>query len=125
MLTTLLRHATALAMSMPRLFPMRLWLPTAQFRLLTARSSSRTIFITKAGVCAMTIDNPPLLMNGATLKLVSTTANAHTLTYTAGFGGGTTSRDVATWGGAINDSLTLEAYNGVWWISSTRNVSVG
>lgn len=87
--------------------------------------SAGVVFVTKADVCAITIDNPPTNMTGAELKIVSTTANAHTVTYTAGFGGGTTSRDVATWGGAINDGMVIVAYNGVWYVSSTRNVTLG
>lgn len=84
-----------------------------------------TVMITKAGAAALTIDSPPKHMDGAELTIVSTTAQAHTLTYTPGFGGGTTSRDVATWGGAINDTLVLVAYNGIWWVKSARNVSLG
>lgn len=84
-----------------------------------------TVIVTKAGVCAMTIDTPPTSMNGATLTIVSTGAHAHTLTHTPGFGGGTTSRDVATWGGAISDGAVLVAYEGVWYVSSTRNVTLG
>lgn len=81
------------------------------------------VMVTKAGVCAMTIDNPP--SEGVhELKIVSTTAQAHTLTYTAGFGGGTTSRDVGTFGGAISDGMVLVGYGGVWYVSSTRNVTL-
>ncbi len=83
-----------------------------------------TVYITKAGVCAATLDTPPTNMNGATLKIISTTANAHTITHTPGFGGGTTARDVGTFGGAISDGMVISAYNGVWWVSSTRNVTI-
>ncbi len=82
------------------------------------------VIVTKAGVCAMTIDNPPT--EGVhNLKIVSTGAHAHTLTYTAGFGAGTTSRDVATWGGAVNDSLEIIGYSGTWHTLATRNVTLG
>lgn len=83
------------------------------------------VFVTKAGVAVMTIDDPPLNMDGAILHIVSETANAHTLTNTTGFGGGTTTRDVGTWGGAISDSMTLVADGGVWWVLATRNVTLG
>lgn len=84
--------------------------------------SDGVVIITKASAAALTIDDPPT--EGVhTLKIVSTTAAAHTVTYTAGFGGGTTSRDVATFGGAISDGMVLIGYNGVWYISSTRNVT--
>lgn len=83
------------------------------------------VIITKGTAAAITLDTPPTDMNGAELKIISTTAAAHTVTHTPGFGGGTTSRDVATWGGAISDGMVLVAYNGVWYVSSTRNVSLG
>jgi hypothetical protein len=83
-----------------------------------------TVIITKGTAAALTIDNPP--SEGVhSLKIVSTTAAAHTLDYTAGFGGGTTSRDRATWGGAISDGMVLIGYGGVWYVSSTRNVTLG
>lgn len=104
--------------------------PIAPGYLVLADSGAVTIadgrvFLTKATASAITIDNPPVAMNGATLHIISTTAAAHTVTYTAGFGGGTTARDVATFGGAINDGMVIVAHNGTWQISSTRNVTLG
>jgi hypothetical protein len=81
------------------------------------------VLITKADVAVLTLAAP--YKDGARLTIVSATAAAHTITNTAGFGGGTTSRDVATFGGAINDSIDLVSYNGVWWVVSTRNVTLG
>lgn len=63
--------------------------------------------------------------DGKELTFVSTTAQAHTVTCTAGFGGGTTARDVATFGGAINDGFKIVAYGGVWYDQYTRNVTFG
>lgn len=84
--------------------------------------SDGVVIITKGTAAAITIADPPT--EGVhVLTVVSTTAAAHTVTYTAGFGGGTTSRDVATWGGAINDGMVIVGYGGVWYISSTRNVT--
>lgn len=74
---------------------------------------------------AMTIIDPTLEQNGMTMMIVSTNASAQTLTYTAGFGGGTTARDVATFGGAVNDNIVIIAFNKVWWVLSTRNVTLG
>ena len=84
-----------------------------------------TVMVTKAGVCAITIANPAAGTDGARLKIISTTAQAHTVTYTAGFGGGTTARDVATFGGAINDGFEIVAYQGLWYVANTRNVTLG
>lgn len=80
--------------------------------------------IAVAGVGAMTIVDPTLAQNGMILIIEASTANAHTLTYTAGFNGGTTARDVATFGGAIGDNIVIFANNGVWWVISTRNVTL-
>lgn len=82
------------------------------------------VFITKGSAAALTIDNPPT--EGVhRLTVIATTAHAHTLTYTAGVGGGTTSRDVGTFGGAISDNIQLVSYNGVWYAEATRNVTLG
>lgn len=73
---------------------------------------------------AMTLSNPTQSLNGMIMTIISTNASAHTITYTAGFGGGTTTRDVATFGGAVNDNIVLQAVNGIWWVISTRNVTI-
>lgn len=83
------------------------------------------VSLNKAGVIAATIDTPPLNMNGAELTIISKTAQAHTLTHTPGFGGGTTARDVATFGGAISDNIVLVALDGVWYVKASRNVTLG
>ncbi len=88
---------------------------------LTATAGGQ-VMVTKAGVCAMTLPNP--IADGCTLVVIAATANAHTLTYTGGFGGAGTGQDVATFGGAINDSITLRSYNSLWYVVSTRNVTV-
>lgn len=86
---------------------------------------SRTFFITKAGVAAMTIADPTATTHdGLRLTFVSTTAQAHTLTNTTGFGAGGASLDVATWGGAIGDTMVIVAYQGKWYVESTRNVTL-
>lgn len=82
-------------------------------------------FIGSGGALAMTLASPTLAQNGMVMYIIASTAQAHTVTYTAGFGGGTTARDVATFGGAINDELAIIAVNGTWWVLSTRNVTLG
>ena len=47
-----------------------------------------TYVITKAGVCAITLGDPSKAQNGLRLTFRSATANAHTVTYTAGFSAG-------------------------------------
>lgn len=82
-------------------------------------------YIGSSGALAMTLANPSTAQNGMVMILIASTAQAHTVTYTAGFGGGTTARDVATFGGAINDEMVIYADSGVWWVISTRNVTLG
>lgn len=74
---------------------------------------------------AMTIVDPTRAQDGMRMVIYSVNASAHTLTYTAGFGGGTTARDVATFGGAVNDCIIIWANAGTWWVESTRNVTLG
>ena len=85
-----------------------------------------TVYVTKSTAAALTIANPPTTMDGSVLHIVAVTAAAHTVTYTAGFNGGSTSTDVATFGGAKGDSMTLTAYQGVWYtVGGLRNVTLG
>lgn len=76
-----------------------------------------------AGALAMTLAPPTKDEDGIILVITATTAQAHTVTYTAGFSQNTTSSDVCTFGGAINDGMVIYADTGVWRISSTRNVT--
>lgn len=85
-----------------------------------------TVLLTKAGVGAMTLAAPSTAQNGTRLRIVSTTAQAHTVTQTTpGFNNGSTASDVATFGGAIGDNFMIEAYNGVWYVLGLRNVTLG
>jgi len=86
-----------------------------------------TVIITKsASGAVLSLASPVATIDdGTEIDFISTTAQAHTVTNTAGFGGGTTSRDVATFGGAINDGFRIVAYQGVWYVKDTRNVTLG
>lgn len=81
-------------------------------------------FIGSAGALAMTLANPALYQNGMVMIIYASTAQAHTVTYTAGFFGTTTSSDVCTMGGAIGDNLVIYAQNGTWRALSTRNCTI-
>lgn len=78
-----------------------------------------TIFITKGSACAITLDAPPLTMNGAKLTFESTTDFAHTVTYTAGFNGGGSGADVATFANVAGNNFTVIAWQGVWYKHGT------
>ena len=81
--------------------------------------------VTKAGVAAMTLANPTdVTDDNKELTILSTTAQAHTLTVTGGFGNGSTGEDVATFSGAIGDNINLKAYGGYWYITGSHQVSV-
>jgi hypothetical protein len=56
--------------------------------------------------------------------IMATNASAHTVTYTAGFNGGTTARDVATFAAAIGNNLVIIAFNGVWWLVSQIGITL-
>lgn len=87
---------------------------------ITIPAYNKTHFITKAGVAAMTIADPTATTHdGVTLTFVATTANAHTLDNSAGsgfFSSGGAGKDVATFGGAIGDGITIIAYQGKWYV---------
>jgi len=74
----------------------------------------QTVYITKAGVCALTLDATVPADLAITVKFISLTANAHTLTYTAGFYGNTTTSDVALFAATVGASFTMQAKNGLW-----------
>lgn len=82
-------------------------------------------FIGSGGALAMTLASPEKWMDGMVMVLQASTAQAHTVTYTPGFYGNTTSSDVATFGGAIGDNLVIFATGGVWRPLTTRNVTFG
>lgn len=87
--------------------------------------SAGVVFLTKAGVAVMTIAAPAVGMDGAMLVIVSSTAQAHTVTFaTTGFNGGGAGSDVATFGGAIGDSMIIVAYDGDWLVVGNENVTL-
>lgn len=73
------------------------------------------VFLNAGSALAMTLANPSTDQNGMVMCIITKTAQAHTVTYTAGFGGGTTARDVATFTAAINNGFCIVASAGVWY----------
>lgn len=91
-------------------------------------TSNTTYYITKAGVAAMTLVDPTATTHdGLTLTFVSTTAQAHTLSNAAGsgFNAGGAATDVGTFGGAKGDGISVTAYQGIWYVLRTVNVTLG
>jgi hypothetical protein len=87
------------------------------------KSMQLTYVITKAGVCAVTLTAPSKAQNGLRITFRSATANAHTITYTAGVYGDTTSSDVLTFAAKVGASCTLEANAGTWGVIALANVT--
>lgn len=87
-----------------------------------------TVYITKAGVAALTLADPTATTDdGCELAIIAATAHAHTVSNAAGsgFNAGGAGADVGTFGGARGDSMLLEAYQGVWYVRNLRNVTLG
>jgi hypothetical protein len=82
------------------------------------------VFITKASAAALTLAAPQ--QDGARLTIVSTTAYAHTVTYSAGLGNAGDGKDTITFVAEVGAGLTLVSYNGYWWLvpGSAENVLV-
>jgi hypothetical protein len=59
------------------------------------------------------------------LTIINGTAHASTVNAGAGgFGGGGGGEDVATFSGAVGDSLSLIAYNGKWYITGVHQCTI-
>jgi hypothetical protein len=88
---------------------------------------SGVALLTKAdGAVAATLAAPtPTTDDGKILYIVSTTAQAHTITATTiGFNAAETTGDVATLGGAIGDGLVVVAYQGEWYVLANTNATI-
>lgn len=81
------------------------------------------VVLTKAGAGAITLAAPTAgTHDGIRVDVIAGSAQAHVLTVTGMAAGA--GQDVGTFGGAINDSCSLVAYNGGWYIlGAPRNVT--
>ena len=79
--------------------------------------------LSKAGVGAMTLAVPPKDMEGKMLTIVSTTAQAHTVTLDSGYYNGATNTK-GTYGGAIGDVFTLLVIGGNYCVVTNKNVTL-
>lgn len=100
--------------------------------------SDADVFVTTAGVNAMTLGNPVAGVypagtavmqalgapgdDGARLLVRSTTANAHTITTAANKING--NKHVITFSGAVTDFVELEAFNGIWWVIGSSGATL-
>lgn len=80
--------------------------------------------ITKAGVAALTLAAPAAADDGMIQQIVSTTANAHTVTATGLFQDGAGHVNLATFAAQIGASLTLMALSGKWIVLGNQGVTM-
>jgi hypothetical protein len=85
-----------------------------------------TATLTKAGVNAMTLAAPTAAQEGLILRVVSQTANAHTITATGLIDDGVTggSKTTATFAAFAGASIELIASNLKWAVLSRNNVTI-
>lgn len=83
--------------------------------------------ISKGSAAALTLADPAASDEGTVIIITAETAFAHTVSNAAGsgFNAGGAASDVATFGGAIGDSIVIIAINGKWNVLSLRNVTLG
>jgi hypothetical protein len=63
--------------------------------------------------------------DGKILRISGGGAYAHVITQTTpGFNNGSTASDVATFGTAVCQQLTLQAYNGIWYVIGSNGVTI-
>lgn len=88
-------------------------------------SKNTTYTITKATAAALTLAGGTPAQSGITMTFIAATAQAHVLTYTAGFNADTTASDVATFGSKIGASLVIQvSATGALVVLGTSNVTV-
>jgi hypothetical protein len=71
-------------------------------------------YITASSAAALTLASPGKDCDGVWLHIISGTAAAHTVTYTAGFQNDTTTSDVATFAAKDGANILLRAFGGKW-----------
>ena len=97
---------------------------------ITRKNFPDTVVVTKGTAAALTLAAPTAGApekgghDGMRIYFVDVAGAAHTLTVTGGFNGAGTTSDVGTFGGAKGDHVTLEAYNGAWYVVDNLNVTL-
>lgn len=89
--------------------------------------ATSTVLITKTGsLAALTLAAPTTAQNGITLKVISQTAFAHTITATSLINDGATGapHTTATFAVFAGASIELQAYNGLWNVVALNAVTI-
>jgi hypothetical protein len=87
------------------------------------RSEGRSM-ITKAGVAALTLAAPNLGDDGLYKRIISNTANAHTITATGLYVDGAGHVNLATFAAQIGASIDLMAFAGKWVVIRVQGVTM-
>ncbi|NLH78981.1 MAG: hypothetical protein GX465_18325, partial [Acidobacteria bacterium] len=85
----------------------------------------KTCILDKATAIAATLADPAAGDEGKEITIISKTDAKHTVTFSTGLLGLGTSGDVATFGGAILDSITVRAQSSVWVPVAVNKVTIG
>lgn len=80
-------------------------------------------YVTKAGVCAMTLAAPVAADEGRTIEIQSDYAAAHTLTATGLLKTGSASVNVATFGAFPGANIKLRAHGVLWHVVSSNAIT--
>ena len=92
---------------------------------ITVKNGICRIAKTVAGAVAATLADPTATTDDfKRLTIISFQAQANTVTSASSFGGGGGGEDVGTFSGAIGDSLSLIAYQGVWYITGAHQCTI-
>lgn len=87
-----------------------------------------TVFVTTAGVDAMTLANPVAGPpsaggnDGLELTVMATTAQAHTVTTATNKING--SKHIATFAAAVGNFITFVAFQGVWYVTASLGITL-
>ena len=85
----------------------------------------KVCILNKGTAIAATLADPAAGDEGKEITIISKTAAAHTVTFATGLLGLGAAGDVATFGGAILDSITVRAQSSVWVPVAVNNVTIG
>jgi hypothetical protein len=85
------------------------------------------VTIRRSGAANLTLADPAAGDEGISLTITAQTAHAHTVSNAAGsgFNGAGAGADVATFGGAVGDTMVVVAINQKWHVVSLRGVTLG
>jgi hypothetical protein len=85
-----------------------------------------TVIITKGSAAALTLAAPTTAQAGTRITITSSTAFAHVITATGLLENGTTGgpHNTATFAAFPGATITLEAYNGLWFLVSSVLVTI-